>query len=155
MTKQDRAHRPRQINWLVAAILSAVCLLATSGVALGAPQRGASDGALVHGQSWLPGPAVSQQPDATIPMFVNPSRRVLYPGEQVLVSVGDDWLRANLTWDTIWSSGNPFDAGVLSAVRGPYVQYTAPYVGGYVQVVVRGTAAGRSGVGFVEFYVQR
>jgi len=78
-------------------------------------------------------------------MFVNPNRSVLNPGDQVLISVGDEWLRTNPVWR--------ISAGWISSDRGAYIQYTAPLGHGYVAVVVNATLYGQYGEGRVDFFI--
>ena len=83
-----------------------------------------------------------------IPVFVNPSRQTLYPNEQVLLSVSDDWGRSDLYWDAAIVTGDVESAGYFGSVRGPFVTYMAPEDGqGQVTVTVTGKLFGRTGVG--------
>jgi hypothetical protein len=151
MTIQRLVCRKGRLLWLPAAVLAVVVLLTSGDVAQAASATTRPD----LGEARDPVRVVAQQCcSERIPLYVNPSRRVLYPGEQVLLSVGDDWLKATLTWDGSWVSGNLAPAGWLSTSRGPYVTYTAPYGAGDVNIVVSGSLYGRTGLGVATFSIQ-
>jgi hypothetical protein len=155
MTTHGKILRRRRLAWLAATMLAAAVLLGTGGSAHGASPPVLADGSRLGDLARPRLLTVARQccPER-IPMFVNPSRRTLYPGEQVLLSVGDDWLRATLSWEASWASGSLASPGWLSATRGPYVTYTAPNRAGEVYVVVSGSYYGRSGMGTATFFIQ-
>jgi len=152
MNGQHRSFRSSQLIWLIVAVLSAVVVLAPAETAQGAsPPTTLSNDDVIQVSLGRPVPDLQQT--LTIPLYVNPSRRVLNPGDEVLLSVGDDWLQASLTWDSSWASDDSW-AGGLSATRGPYVYFTAPYDSGRVAITVNGRLYGRSGSGTVYFSIQ-
>ncbi|MDP8924176.1 MAG: hypothetical protein M3O34_15035 [Chloroflexota bacterium] len=127
------------------------------GAASGASLRGPLDGGadrrqLLPPTSGAPDEAIRQDADE-IAIFVNPARTILYPGERVLLSVGDSWLTANLTWEgrIVW--GNLDSAGIFSSEPGPFVTYTAPSGHGDVEIRVAGMRNGRPGAGTINFAI--
>lgn len=81
---------------------------------------------------------------SSIPLSLNPSKTILSPGEQVVISViPEEWQAAELTWEL--ASKDLSVPGTLSASTGPTVVYTAPEGSGEVNISVRGRT--KEGVG--------
>ena len=130
-------------------------MLGAPGVAHGIARYGGPEHHHQYARPTIGAPteAIRQESDV-IPIFVNPARTVLYPGERVLLAVGGAWVTAELTLEGWILSGNLRSAGTFVPGPGPFVTYRAPSGRGDVEIAVTGICNGTAGSGTVRFAVE-
>ena len=153
MIRRLEAHHLRRLIWLVATVLATSAVLATADVAQSAPPREPPAAGEHRGRIGLADPIVIGEREQ-IPLFINPGRQVISPGDEVLVSVGDPWRRADLSWSATWADDSDSEAGSFSSYSGAFVRYTAPDWPGDVKIVVYGEIGYRSGTGVAKLFVR-
>lgn len=88
-----------------------------------------------------------------IPLSLNPSKTILNPGDQTVISViSEEWQAAELTWEL--ASKDLLFPGTLSAYTGPTVIYTAPEGLGEVTISVVGRTKERLGSASISFSIE-